>query len=123
MTAKRLERASFVALIGAALACLSIALFSANHSKWLSSASVLIGLAGVVQLEISGLFEHWVQRYGDTSKYPSGPPSHITRQLSDVGDPDRPVRAWLYNAVFFERRTGFHLIVLGGILQLFSIWV
>jgi hypothetical protein len=68
-----------------------------DHSRWLSTASVLIGLAGVVQLEISGLFERWVQRYGDASKYPSGPPSHITRQLSDVGDPDRPARAWLYN--------------------------
>jgi len=89
----------------------------------MSTASVLIGLAGVVQLEISGLFVHWVQRYGDAGKYPSGPPSHITRQLSDVGDPDRPVRAWFYNIVLFEKRTGFQLIVLGGALQLLSIWL
>ena len=94
MTTKRLETAFFIALIAAALASLSITPFSADNSKWLSTASVLTGLAGVVQLEISGLFEHWVEKYSDTSKYPYGPPSHITRQLSDVGDPDRPVRAW-----------------------------
>ncbi len=122
MTAKRLERAFFIVLIAAAIACLCIAPFG-EHSRWLSAASVLVGLGGVVQLEISGLFERWVQRYGDTSKYPSGPPSHITRQLSDVGDPDRPVRAWFYNVVFFDKRTGFLLIVLGGALQLLNIWI
>ena len=122
MTAKRLESALFIALVAAALASLGLIPFG-DHSKWMSTASVLIGLAGVVQLEISGLFEGWVQRYGNASKYPSGPPSHITRQLSDVGDPDRPVRAWFYNIVLFEKRTGFQLIVLGGALQLLSIWI
>jgi hypothetical protein len=44
-----------------------------------------------------------------------------TRQIID--DPDRPIRMWLRNIAFFNKKTGFQLIVLGGVLQLFSIWL
>jgi hypothetical protein len=120
MVAKQFERVAFIALLAAALASLVFALFAAPQN-WVSTASVLTGLAGIVQLEISGLFEHWIEKYGDADRYPYGPPSHITRQIID--DPDRLTRTWLRNTVFFDKKTGFRLIVLGGMLQLFSIWL
>jgi len=121
MRAKRFQRAFFNALLAAALASLVLAAFS-DAQKWISTASVLFGLAGIVQLDISGLFEHWLERYGDEEKYPSGPPSHITRQIIAIDDPDTPMRSWLRNIAFTDKRTGFYLIILGGALQLFSIW-
>jgi membrane protein YdbS with pleckstrin-like domain len=71
--AKRLERVSFIALLVMAFASLIFALF-ADPQKWISTSSVLVGLAGIVQLEISGLFEHWIEKYGDEDQYPYGPP-------------------------------------------------
>ena len=120
MTAKRLERIFFAALLATGLACLILATVT-QPERLVSSSSVLIGLAGIVQLEISGLFEQWLEKYGDEEKYPYGPPSRITRQIID--NPDRPIWTWLRNTALFEKRTGFELIVLGCVLQLISIWI
>lgn len=120
MKAKRLEKIVFTALLAAGFASLLFAPLT-EPQKLVSTSSVLFGLAGIVQLEVSGLFEHWLEKYGDEQKYPYGPPSHITRQVID--DPDRPIRTWVRNTALFNRRTGFQLIVLGGILQLLSIWI
>jgi hypothetical protein len=85
-----------VLLAGACL-CLALA-FAGNPSKWVSSASVLFGLAGVVQLEISGLFERVFNEYNDEQKYPGGPPSRITRIIID--NPNTPIRTELRNLLF-----------------------
>lgn len=110
-----------------ALACLLIAgtlsvLLGIYYrsEKWIESAGLIFDIAGVVQLEISGLFEHWLEKYGDVKKYPSGPPSHITRQVID--NPDSPVRMWLRDMIFYDRRTGFWLLVLGFLFQLVADW-
>jgi len=52
--------------------------------------------AGVVQLEVSGLFQKIMDVYGDEEKYPYGPPSHITRQIID--NPDRPAGGQILGA-------------------------
>ena len=103
MITKRFERAFFITLIVLAVVSLLCAL-SADHQRWISTSSVLIGLAGVVQLEISGLFERWIEKYGDEEKY-YGPPSHITREIID--NPGSPIRTRLRNTAFLDKRTGF----------------
>jgi len=89
--------------------------------KWIESAGLIFDIAGIVQLEIGGLFDRLLDKYADEKKYPYGPPSHITRQLSD--EADRPIRAWLYNNTFYEHRTGFWLLVLGFVFQLWANWL
>lgn len=107
-------------LIGA---CVSLALALVwDRGHWLSSAGLLFDLAGIVQLEISGLFERWLVKYSHEQKYPYGPPSHITRRIIADSDPDTPIRSYLSNLLFYELKTGFRLIVIGCALQLAGVW-
>jgi hypothetical protein len=91
--------------------------------KWCGSAGLIFDIAGILQLEISGLFDRWLQKYGDTEKYPYGPPSHITRQIVDDLDPDKPIRAWLRNTFYYDPRAGFWLLVIGFIFQIVAVWL
>ena len=119
MNLNRSKAILLLALLTAACTSLVLA-FVFERSKWLSSAGLLFDLAGIVQLEISGLFERIIEKYGDDEKYPHGPPSYITRRIID--DPDRPIRTYLRNMLFFELKTGFRLIVLGCAFQLLGVW-
>lgn len=78
-------------------------------------------VTGVVQLEISGLFDKVLEEYCSDEKYPYGPPSYITREIID--NPDTPVRTWLRYKCFFEVRTGFWLIVIGTLFQIIGVWL
>jgi hypothetical protein len=119
MNLNRPKAILLLALLLGACVCLSLALVW-DRGKWLTSAGLMFDLAGIVQLEISGLFGRIIDEYGDEQKYPYGPPSHITRKIID--NPDRPTRSHLRNALFFDLRTGFRLIVLGCALQLAGVW-
>lgn len=88
--------------------------------KWLASAGLLATAAGVFQLEVSGFFDKIMAEYGDSEKYPYGPPSSITREIID--NPDTPVRTWLRNVLFRRVRTGFWLIVMGTLAQVVAVW-
>ena len=59
--------------------------------------------------------------YSDEEKHPYGPPSYVVRRIID--DPDRPVRTWLRDTIFFETNTGFCLLLVGFIFQLLGTWV
>lgn len=89
-------------------------------SKWLTTSGLIFDMAGLVQLNISGLFECIIEKYGDETKYPYGPPSHITRRIID--DPDNPLRTRVRNVLYFDSKTGFRLIVAGCVLQLVGAW-
>jgi hypothetical protein len=118
---KKKQKACLVALLAAGVICFFIAPYSSVHSKWIESAGLIFDIAGVVQLEISGLFEDFLEKYGDDEKYPYGPPSHITREIID--NPDTPIRTWIRNTAFFEKRTGFWLLVLGFVFQITANWL
>ena len=62
-----------------------------------------------------------LNKYSDEGEYPYGPPSHITRRITD--DPDTSIRSALYNHLFSEHRTGFMLIVIGFAFQLLGVWL
>jgi hypothetical protein len=96
-------------------------------AKWCVTAGLIFDIAGIVQFEISGLFtkifDYWAQKYGDEKKYPSGPPSHITRQLIEMADPDQPVRTWFKNTFYCGHYAGFWLLVAGFAFQLMANWL
>jgi len=80
----------------------------------------MFDIAGIIQFEVSGVFETWMEKYGDVEQYPGGPPSRITRQIID--NPDTPIRTWVRNTLFFDHRTGLQLLVLGFVMQLIGTW-
>jgi hypothetical protein len=123
---KRLERPVFLFLLLVAIGCVAAEIDAwyvgnASRGRWASTAGLVTALAGVVQLEISGLFTKVIDHYSDEMKYPYGPPSYITRQIID--NPDTPIRTKVRNVLFFNMRTGFWLIVCGTILQIIGTWL
>jgi hypothetical protein len=123
---KRYERWALVVLLAITAASLVMGLHAISRSftsvaKWIATTGLLTTIAGVIQLEISGLFEKVMEHYGNEGSYPYGPPSHITRQIID--NPDRPVVTWLRNTLFFNVKTGFWLIVSGTATQAVAVWL
>lgn len=100
-----------------------IALLSdqATTAKWIATSGLFATVTGVVQLEISGLFDKIITHYGNVKKYPYGPPLSITRKIID--NPDRPIMTWIRNKCFFELRTGFWFIVIGTLIQVYGVWL
>ena len=117
---RRFVRALLIGALVAAVANLVMSCYG-QPGKWISSAGLLFDIAGVLQLELSGLFDMLLEVYGDEEKYPYGPPSHITREIID--NPDTPFLTWLRNTFFFEHRTGIQLLGLGFALQYVGGWI
>lgn len=122
---KAFERVAYVTSLVATLVVFSIGCYSViigtpSAGKWISSAGQIATVAGVFQLEVSGLFQKLMDHYADETRFPYGPPSHITRQIID--DVDHPVRAWLRNTFFFNVSVGFWLIIGGTLIQIWGTW-
>ena len=123
---KRHERIAFVILLMLTVVSAIAGAFCVLRSlpagaKWLSTSGLLATVTGVVQLEVSGLFDKILTQYGSADRYPYGPPSYLTREIID--NPDRPFVTCLRNAFYVNARTGFWLIVLGTITQVFAVWI
>lgn len=126
MAFKTIERIAFAILLAATLAALvrtfySLGVGAATAGKWLASTGLLATAAGVVQLEVSGLFRKIMDFYANEERFPYGPPSHITRKLCD--DADHPVKSRVRDALFFNVATGFWLIVTGTLVQVIAVWI
>lgn len=123
---KRYERVAFAILLLLTATSAIVGVYDVlqglpNSAKWIGTCGLLATVTGVVQLEVSGLFEKILTRYGEVEKHPYGPPSYITREIID--NPDRPYATWFRNTCYFNARTGFWLIVLGTIAQVVAVWV
>ena len=121
---KRWDKVGLLLTIVISLAALVMFFFrlgEASAPKWLSSFGQLLTIAGIFQLEVSGLFDRVIAGVADEEKYPYGPPSHITREI--ISDPDRPITMILEGVLFFQLRTGFWFIVIGTLAQLGATWL
>lgn len=122
---KRNERKAFIVLLGATVTAFLLGFYClltnwSNGGKLLATSGLLSTIAGLVQLEISGLFKRIFDEYNDEKKYPYGPPSYITREIID--NPDTPIRTSIRNYVYFNTSTGFWLIVFGTLVQIAATW-
>jgi hypothetical protein len=123
---RRYDRVAFVVLLLLTIVAGIIAVFYVltgrlGGAKWLATTGLLATVTGVIQLEVSGLFDRILEHYGNEEKYPYGPPSYITREVID--NPDRPVSSWMRTLCFFNMRTGFWLIVCGTLIQVCAVWL
>lgn len=90
------------------------------RDKLLASSGLVLTIAGILQLEVTGFFERVHGAFQDEKNYPYGPPSYYVREMID--NPDRPIRTGAKNLLFFDRRTGAWLLIIGSILQLAAVW-
>jgi hypothetical protein len=97
-----------------------VMVFVGPADHWLNTTGLLLDIAGLVQLEVSGVFERIIEIYGDEERYPGGPPSNITREIID--NPDTPIRTGLRNSLFFDGATGLWFIFFGQVPQLAAVW-
>ena len=116
---KPIQKFALISLLFMGVVSVLLGIYDRSE-RWVESAGLIFDIAGIVQLEISGLFEHLLETYSDVEKYPYGPPSRITRQIID--NPDTPIRTWLRNAIYYDKRAGFWLLVLGFVFQLTANW-
>lgn len=117
---KRTEKRVLIIVLALALASVGAAVIvPVEADKWLNRAGLLFDIAGLVQLEIAGLFKFFSEEYADDKKYPYGPPSHITREIVDNDMTVSRARGLLFSTP----QTGFMLIVLGCTLQLIGTWL
>lgn len=107
-------------VLGAALGSLLAALYG-EPSQWVTRSGLLLDIAGLLQLEVSGWLTSSLEVYSADERYPYGPPSSFTRHEGIIDDPDRPIRAWLQ--MFGDVTTGLYLIVAGCVLQLGATWL
>ena len=121
---KRWDKIGLLLMLAASVGALAMVLFRISEPsapKWLATAGQLLTIAGVFQLEVAGLFDRIFEQVSDVTKFPYGPPSHITREIID--NPDRPVTMFIESWLFFRLRTGFWLIITGTLLQVWATWL
>jgi hypothetical protein len=111
----------------AAIACTAVTLAGFQFdgvpmAKWLNTASGFFALSAIFQARASGWFDKVLEFYGDEEKFPYGPPSHITRDLS-VSNPDTPIRAWLRNTLFYDAHTALVLGIVSIVFAMVAVWL
>jgi hypothetical protein len=94
------------------------------HSNWVNSSGVIFDICGALQLfvkeEWRDLSSKYVELYGNEEKYPYGPPSHVTRVLSEHDERNEsPDYANGLGPHYFNN-IGVLLLVIGFSFQLIS---
>ena len=89
--------------------------------KWMATAGLLATVSGVLQVDLSEVFQRVLSEYTNEIKYPYGPPSPITREIID--NPEMPFRTRLQHIITFDPRTGLWLIISGTIVQAIAVWL
>lgn len=92
-----------------------------NAKNWFDTSGQVLILTGLLQVEISGFLDAFLNILNNEEKYPYGPPSSIVREIID--DPSRPIFNWCRNTLFFNLRAGFWFVVIGSIIQIAVIWL
>src|SRR6185295_7590748 len=95
------KKALFVVLLAATAVSFGLSI-SAQSWRWLVTAGLVLGIAGFLQLEITGLF---------------------SRGSQVPASPGQPGQESFQDMLFTCKHTGFCLIIAGLVLQLAGIWV
>jgi hypothetical protein len=117
---KRLLKFVVALLVVTACLLLVVAPFS-QPQRCVTSAGLLFDIAGILQLEVAGVFQAVLQFLEGSEAADGTMPSRYVREVID--SPDRPIRTWLRNTLYFEPRTGLGLIILGCLGQLVGTWL
>lgn len=105
-------------------ACVVLALvrpWGTSAGNWLSSAGLLLDILGLVQLEISGVFDRILAAL-ELASAEGKAPSNLVRHVIDNPDEAawrRRARWWLFSGP----KTGVQLIAAGCVLQLIGTWL
>jgi hypothetical protein len=86
-----------------------------------SSSGLILDIAGILQLEVSGAFEKLTGEFFDKEKWPNGPPSNVTRQIID--NPYTPIWNKVQSRMYFDHGTGIWLLFFGFVFQLAGVWI
>lgn len=116
---KRLEKIFLLLSIASAMLTLCLAPFSYT-SKMISSSSVLFGIAGLLQLELTGFFDKVFRDLSDAAD--AGVyPSHIYRNI--ITNPGQPLRTFIKDLIYYNRKCGYSFLLIGSVIQIISIWI
>lgn len=112
---------NFGALIAA---CLFITGILNWHPNWVNSAGIIFDICGALRLfvkeEWRDLSATYVELYGDTEKYPYGPPSHVTRVLVEHDERNEQQFEGRGLGPHYFNNVGVLLLVIGFGMQLAS---
>lgn len=93
-------------------------------SKMIQTSSSLCAGAALCQLEMAGLFDFWVQKYGDyggDSERNYGPPAFMTRFVTYGAE--NTILYRVREALLFEKKTGFFLGFISAALSIVATWI
>ncbi len=85
-----------------------------------NSTSILFGIAGLVQLELTGFFDMVFQSLSEAAEagiYPG----NIYRQI--ISNPETPCRTFIKELIYFNRKFGLGLLLLSAFIQPGAIWI
>lgn len=116
---KKLEKALLLLTIFAAIITLTGSMFVFT-TKMLSSSSILFGISGLLQLELTGFFD---EIFYDLSEAAEGGvyPSNIYRHI--ILNPEIPVCTFLVELIYYNRKCGLGLLLFGSCIQLTCVWL
>ncbi|STX39852.1 hypothetical protein [Legionella feeleii] len=117
---KKIEKALVLLVFTAGLICLFLSLIVLSI-KLLESSAVLFDIAGLLQLELAGFFDHLFKELCDEEKFPYGPPSSITREI--LGTPEIQPLISLRALFFYNKKLGLSLLLFSSLIQFLSIWM
>lgn len=112
----------FYGLIGCIVICLFKAAFS-DPSKWMNSAGLISDLTGIVQLEVSGVFEGLVAAALEHEKQTGNLPSRFVREIIATPDEDQTQFGRFEDWLKTSPKAGVAFIALGCVLQLVATWM
>ncbi|MDG4895583.1 hypothetical protein P9272_18595 [Mesorhizobium sp. WSM4976] len=123
---KRASKAVLVVMLALTVVAIAFAVWGVisgdpRTSRFFQTASTFAAIVAAVQLDVAGVFGRLFDEYSDATKYPFGPPSHITREIID--HPDWMLFGGFREILFYDTRFAFWIAVLSFVLSLIGIWV
>lgn len=121
---EKLKKWIFITLLFV-IAFLFVASFLCHSSRFkiLNTICLLFGMAGILQLEIAGLFKYLcsdLERIQNETNSDIAT-SHIVRQIYDMPIKSEHLLDIQYY-LFSEKEIGFYLAMIGLVLQIILIW-